>query len=318
MSGFNNILVGVDLSQFTPGTAKPTEAAQGLIQRALWLASKNTARLTFFSALHMPEGALLHLDDPERSRMVVTIQEAARQVHADLVTQAKKQGIVATGQLAFGPGWLELIRQVLRGQHDLLLVGTRDRHGLQRMLFGSTALKLLRRCPCPVWVTKSAVHGGALKILVASDLSAVSQSALRLAVCLAQVVDAELHVLHVVDYPLDHLWSAGLPDATTLKYHHSVRATAERVLNEQIEEAGCRKIAPQVEVHLEDGGGLPDPAILDFIHKRQIELLVMGTIARGGIPGIMIGNTAERLLPEVPCSVLAVKPSDFKSPVTLD
>ena len=315
MSSFNNILVGVDLAQFTPGTAKPTEAAQGLIQRALWLASKNTARLTFFSALHLPEGALFHLDDPERSRLVVTVQEAARQVHADLVTQAQKQGITATGQLAFGPAWLELIRQVLLGQHDLLLVGTRDRHGLERILFGSTALKLLRRCPCPVWVTKSAVHGGALKILVASDLSPVSQSALRLAVCLAQVVDAELHVLHVVDYPLDHLWSAGLPDATTLKYHHSVRATAERLLNEQIEAAACRKVA---EVHLEDGGGLPDPAILDFIDRHQIELLVMGTIARGGIPGIMIGNTAERLLPQVPCSVLAVKPSDFKSPITLD
>ena len=42
------------------------------------------------------------------------------------------------------------------------------------------------------------------------------------------------------------------------------------------------------------------------------------TIARTGIPGVIVGNTAERLLPQIPCSVLAVKPADFKSPITLE
>jgi universal stress protein E len=63
------------------------------------------------------------------------------------------------------------------------------------------------------------------------------------------------------------------------------------------------------------GTGVPDVAIQHFIQLNQIHLLVMGTIGRGGIPGIMIGNTAERLLPEVQCSVLAVKPPDFVCPV---
>jgi hypothetical protein len=44
----------------------------------------------------------------------------------------------------------------------------------------------------------------------------------------------------------------------------------------------------------------------------------MGTIARTGIPGVFVGNTAEKLLPHLPCSVLAIKPASFKSPVTLD
>jgi nucleotide-binding universal stress UspA family protein len=43
----------------------------------------------------------------------------------------------------------------------------------------------------------------------------------------------------------------------------------------------------------------------------------MGTIARAGIPGVITGNTAERLLPSIPCSMLAVKPADFVSPVRL-
>ena len=41
----------------------------------------------------------------------------------------------------------------------------------------------------------------------------------------------------------------------------------------------------------------------------------MGTVARGGLPGILIGNTAERLLHSVPCSLLAVKPDDFICPL---
>jgi len=60
---------------------------------------------------------------------------------------------------------------------------------------------------------------------------------------------------------------------------------------------------------------LPDIAIQHYIEVHNIHLLVMGTIGRGGIRGIMIGNTAERLLPEVHCSVLAVKPPDFVCPI---
>jgi nucleotide-binding universal stress UspA family protein len=41
----------------------------------------------------------------------------------------------------------------------------------------------------------------------------------------------------------------------------------------------------------------------------------MGTVCRTGIPGLIIGNTAERVLDVVDCSVLTVKPEGFVSPV---
>ena len=46
-----------------------------------------------------------------------------------------------------------------------------------------------------------------------------------------------------------------------------------------------------------------------------IDLLVMDIIARSGISGALIGNTVERLLPHVFCSVLALKPDDFQCPI---
>ena len=48
------------------------------------------------------------------------------------------------------------------------------------------------------------------------------------------------------------------------------------------------------------------------------ELIVMGTVGRTGIPGFFIGNTAEKILTRIDCSVLAVKPAGFVSPVTVD
>jgi universal stress protein E len=94
-----------------------------------------------------------------------------------------------------------------------------------------------------------------------------------------------------------------------------VRAAAEQALHAELEQSGCQAGEGGVDLHLADGDGMPDHAILQFIQDHQIDLLVLGTVARGGLPGVLIGNTAERLLPEVPCSVLAVKPPDFQYPV---
>jgi len=51
---------------------------------------------------------------------------------------------------------------------------------------------------------------------------------------------------------------------------------------------------------------------------NEIELIVMGTVSRTGIAGLLIGNTAEKVLRQVDCSVLTVKPEGFITPVKLD
>lgn len=51
---------------------------------------------------------------------------------------------------------------------------------------------------------------------------------------------------------------------------------------------------------------------------KGIELIVMGTVCRTGVAGLIIGNTAENILRQVDCSVLTVKPEGFVSPVNPD
>ena len=64
--------------------------------------------------------------------------------------------------------------------------------------------------------------------------------------------------------------------------------------------------------------GRPEDVILEFVASEGIDILVMGTVARGGIPGLLIGNTAERVLRRLRCSVLTLKPDNFVSPVRVD
>jgi nucleotide-binding universal stress UspA family protein len=154
-------------------------------------------------------------------------------------------------------------------------------------------------------------------ILVASDFSEVSDDALRLALEIGGMSGANVHLLHAVDYPLDRLWSTGLMDTTTQMYHERVIADARQQLNEQLNRVAGSSPPIKVELHIAERLSIADLAILDFIERHHIDLLVMGTMARGGIPGVFIGNTAERLVTHINCSLLAVKPANFVSPIHL-
>lgn len=61
--------------------------------------------------------------------------------------------------------------------------------------------------------------------------------------------------------------------------------------------------------------GEPENVIPRFVKSKRIDLVVMGTVGRSGIKGFFMGNTAEKILNNINCSVLAIKPSGWKTPV---
>jgi len=72
---------------------------------------------------------------------------------------------------------------------------------------------------------------------------------------------------------------------------------------------------PNKRIHLLKGNA---ETLIPLLAKRKrIELIVMGTVCRTGIEGLFIGNTAEKVLQQVDCSVLTVKPDGFVTPVKL-
>lgn len=317
MQRFRNILVGVDLSHADRLAASelnpPTLEA---VKRAIWLAGHLAADLTFFAAIDVSAATqeLLHDGFGRASR---NVEDEAQLVLGELVSRAKHDGVEAKYKLVFGQPWLEIIRRVEREGQDLVIVGTRDLGAAGRMLFGSTGIKLLRYCPCPVWITKPDPDWETFNVLVASDLSDVAQDALQIAVGGGQLADCKIHLLHAIDFQIDrHLWLTGLPEEQIDEFRQRKRAETEQALHEQLAQTDHRTLKYGVQVHVVEGPA--DVVIEQAIQDYDIDLLVMGTMARTGISGMIMGNTAERLLPGVTCSVLAVKPADFISPVQAD
>lgn len=315
MSEAQNILVGVDLSHGDHLVSTDlTVAARTVVNRAIELASRSGASLTFFSAIDLPAHTLEYYED-EDPNALLEIGGKADKVLNGLVSEATASGVKqAFAGHAVGKSWLELVKRVIRGQHDLLMAGTRDLSDLQTLIFGSTGLKLLRNCPCPVWITRSHVKTKTRNILVADDLSPVGARLIQLGAQIALAEGAELHVLHV----LEHSWDESRVGADPRQEAFQLKAiqTAESKIKVHLNCPEVRALPNPPQIHVNQGKA--EPNILHAIIEHQVDLLVMATIARSGISGFLMGNTAERLLPQVMCSVIAVKPDDFKCPITLD
>jgi nucleotide-binding universal stress UspA family protein len=303
MVRFQNILVGIDLSRcprLDAASLGPINA--DLLRLGRWLARRESARLTLFTAL----------GGGGQAGSRVEVAGLLRQ----LVQQEQEQGIEAHAVLVSSKGWIELIGQVQRGKHDLVLVGSRNETGLRQALFGSTSFRLLRYCPCPVWVARQVPADGPHRILVPTDLGRTAQAVLDVGAALAR--GAWMHVLHMVDYPLDHHYGPAFVDEWTEAYHRQVRAAREAAIRNHLEQAGVPASDTSIKVHLVEGAGVPDAAILGFIKEWDIDLVVLGTEARRGFWGALLGNPVERLVGEVRCSVVAVKPPGFRCPVQME
>jgi universal stress protein E len=174
MPEIKKILVGVDLSHGDHLiTAELSPESRGVIDQSIELAVGRGAQMMFFGVIDLDPHTLSYLELEDENALKNLGQQAEDVLHG-LVAEAKLKGVaVASSAHAFGKSWVELIKQVLRGSHDLLMVGTRGLRGIERLLLGSTGLKLMRNCPCPVWITKPHVAASTCRVLVADDLTEV-------------------------------------------------------------------------------------------------------------------------------------------------
>jgi nucleotide-binding universal stress UspA family protein len=229
-------------------------------------------------------------------------------------------GVHAQTRLLEGEPFVEIIRDVIRNQRDLVVMTMDNQLGWREYFFGNTISALIRDCPCPILALKPMKHKCFRRILVAVDPVLVGDShdtlnslLLELASTLAELESAELHIVHAWRLVGESMMrgrfaipEADIDNAAKLEFERR-RGLLEGVLR--------KHSITSNQVHLPKGD--PIPAITDLVKDLEVDLLVMGTVCRTGIPGFIIGNTAEQILAKVECSTLTVKPLGFVSPVTL-
>jgi universal stress protein E len=302
--------------------------------RALSLAGNNQARLT---VLHVAEEPRL---GPFSSRVRIEDVMASQKQQALEQLQSLAQGIAShidiRFDIRFGIGFIEIIRHVLRERHDLLIKRVGD-GGPHSFLFGGTDQHLLRKCPCPVWIMAGETRANYRNVLAAVDFDPWAEDNLQsgieislndrivgLAASFAASDFAQLHLIHAWQPITDNIirvFGSDISDEEASSNRHSELVEhqhqldrLQRRLQQQLGAEAYRYLSPYF--HLRQGN--PRDIITAMVDELGVDLVVMGTVSRTGIPGLLIGNTAEVVLNNLECSVLAVKPTDFISPVTIE
>ncbi|MDA0273256.1 MAG: universal stress protein [Proteobacteria bacterium] len=212
-----------------------------------------------------------------------------------------------------GKDYLEVIRQATSGKTDLIIKSVNSKTAISNALFGNTDIRLMHFSPCPVMVLKPSRRGSMKSVAVAVDptmesveVANLNSRLLETGVYVSEAEGGELHLLHVLEHPLEEEKSANKDAYKNLE--KSLKADLERRLEKLAEDISSLNVVDHVLK------GKPDSAIAKFVAKNDIDLLVMGSVARSGLPGLLVGNTAERIVNQVDCSVLVVKPDGWKTP----
>ena len=301
------------------------------LERAVNLAQTNQARLKAVVVtervsigMGMPEGG--PVSEQLQSAMVHNCEETVK----SLVEPYQDQIDIDIGVLT-GTPFLEVIREVLRHKHDLVVKTAENPEWLDR-LFGSDDMHLLRKCPCPIWLLKPGAPTRFRNILATVDVDddqhpvefevqqALNDQVLQLSTSLAATEQADLCVGHAWEaIDADSLRGRLLSslDAHLNRFNQSVRQHRLENLNLLLGRLKPALRPKHLEIQTRLVEGSPRVAIPAMASAIKADLVVMGTVARTGIPGFIVGNTAEMILSQISCAVLAVKPPGFTSPVQI-
>ena len=304
--------------------SNPQVQQDSAIRRACTLAKQDGASLTILSVTNALPGDLRLPGSDTAEELQAHIVHDHQAQAKELANNFRQEGVDVRVISTVGTAFVEIIRQVLREQHDLVILAADGKHSLLTRLFGSTSMHLMRKCPCPVWVVKPGSDQSYHRILAAVDTAtdpwddtrqSINPLILQLAGSLAQMDNGALHVVQAWSvFQEGYLQIRGdLSDQALRRLRKETKQDYQRKLNHLIE---ATDIKP-VKTHLKRGDN-PAQIITNLARKEKIDLLVMGTVCRTGLSGFFIGNTAEEVLSAVSCSVLTVKPEGFISPVTLE
>jgi len=220
---------------------------------------------------------------------------------------------------------------VLRGRPAEAIVRYAAKHGVdlvvrshardlqpRRASFGSVDMQLLRKCPSPVWIVGVDEKRRPKRLLAAihpdrddAVEQALNRRIVGAALTLAELQRGSLTILAAWAPYGEGLLRSHMSDADLRESVRAARDAARAELDEFL--GGLGNIGKRTAVEFVKGE--PDVVIPRYAKKHDIDLVVMGTVARAGLLGLLMGNTAEHMIQRLRCSLFALKPEGFVSPL---
>jgi len=285
--GFRNILFATD---FSPAAAH----AIPYIKR---IAKYYDANLV---VLHVRPAAVNHKTEPAYWGDEETVRKENEMLRQQLLDTFA--GIRTTAIIEEGDVLSRLHEALVKHNSDLVVIGTRGRKRIQKMLLGSVAENIFRTSTCPVLTvgphadTSLGVHGRIRAILYATGVTFPSPAAAAHAVSLALEFQARLTLLHVI----------AEPKAGELISAHDLVQAAEDFLRKLVPAKAESRCKPEFFV---ERGNAAD-RIPELAHMREAGLIVLGVKTEKGVPGAAMhlpNNTAYKVVGQAKCPVLTVR-----------
>ena len=245
-------------------------------------------------------GAELHLLACENRRDL-------KPLLAELCAGLKTSGVTASYTQAWHSNLTDTIIHTLRAQGCGLVIKQHlPDNPLKKALLTPDDWKLLRQCPAPVLLAKDSaswMHGN---VLAAVDLGnhddqhhVLHDTIVRYAADIAEMVNGQMHLISAHPAPM---LSAANPV-------YQLRENIVRIYTDKATRYRDQYGIPETNLHIDEGPA--DTLIPKVAQQIGASVTVIGTVARTGISGALIGNTAEVVLDQLVGDVLVLKPDDM-------
>jgi nucleotide-binding universal stress UspA family protein len=271
---------------------------------ALALARWQTARLNLLEVVE--EAPAPGVTRTPKSDGVPTDTRAALERDLRRMLTARRASRVKVDiSLRKGPVVQEILAQARESRSDLVVIGTHGRGGVQRLVLGSVAEKVLRLATCPVLTVRRGVRlarrGGSPfeTILCPTDFSPSANRAVAYAKRLAREADAELILMTSLDWPFG---DAVLAEEVA-ELRKRMEADARLALTRLLPRSDPNGPRAQAIVTIGNASG----AILKVAKARSVDLIVMGVSGRGAVDMALLGSTTHRVIRQGSWPVLTVR-----------
>ena len=204
----------------------------------------------------------------------------------------------------------EISRAVEEKSIDLVIAATRGRSGFKRLILGSVTETLMRTLTCPLLVVRSPEHEFVnppeqevrlQKILVGCDFSPDSGLAFEYGLSLAQEFQAELHLAHVIEPPVQPnllIEETYVSGEIQEDYHNQLI----QKLKDMVPGEAANWCTPQTSIM----EGQPYEELVKYADTRDIDMIVLGVRGHGLVKTLFLGSTTDRVIRNSPCPVLSV------------
>ncbi|WP_448249912.1 universal stress protein UspE [Thalassotalea agariperforans] len=311
MEKYQNILVVVD----------PNDEEQKALKRAITLGKKTQANITvFLTIFDFSYEMTTMLSHEERENMRESVIKSRENWLKELITQPEDNYLADNLNIKTKVVWHNrpfeaIIQEVLAHNFDLVVKGTHHHDKLKSVIFTPTDWHILRKCPCPVLLVKDHLWPENGNILAAVNVGNEEEEHISLnkklteeAVHLAELINANAHLVNA--YPGTPVNIAiEIPEFNAIEYSHNMKAHHTDAMREHALSFNF----DLDNTHVREG--LPEDVIESMAQALDCELVILGTIGRTGFSAALIGNTAEQVIDNLNCDVLALKPDGYISPL---